>query len=201
MTSPLIDKANHTNDPRLSHESDDLKNCSPDEQKQKAFHLLSSDEHLQEARNALEDGYRIDTDPLKTVWGRLNDAKRHLKAIGPQTPQYIAAKGLTDEVILRKKQMHDTCERAVYQYMVNQRETMVYQLEQYFVNKGIYAEIELNGIDKKTLRVCSSVFRATSISKIAYETAFFSHLRKAGFTSIVFDNNEGKVTVYKLESK
>ncbi len=36
---------------------------------------------------------------MKTVWGRLNDAKRHLMAIGPQAPQYDTAKGLADEVV------------------------------------------------------------------------------------------------------
>jgi hypothetical protein len=199
MTLSFTDEDERTNDQFLSHETDHTQ-CSTDEQEQKSFNRLSSAEHLKEARNALEDGYRIDADPMKTVWGRLNDAKRHLMAIGPQAPQYSAAKGLTDEVNLRKKQMRDACASAVNEHMVSQRETMVNELEHYFVNKGIYVEIELNGIDKKTLRVCSSVFRATSINKIADETAFFSHLKRVGFTSIAFDNNEGKVKIYKLES-
>jgi hypothetical protein len=168
---------------------------------EKSFRLLSSAEHLKEAKNALEDGYRIDTDPMKTSWGRLNDAKRHLMAIGPKTSQYNAAKGLADEVIQRKKQMRDACASAVLKHMVSQRETLANELEQYFANKGIYVEIELNGTDKTSLRVSSAVLKVTSINRIADETAFFSHLKRVGFTSIAFDNSNGGVKIYKLESQ
>jgi len=111
-----------------------------------------------------------------------------------------AAKGLAGEVILRKKQMRDACTSAVHQHMVNQRETLANELEQYFANKGIYVEIELNGTDKTSLRVSSTALRVTSINRIADETAFFSHLKRVGFTSIAFDNSNGGVKIYKLES-
>jgi len=199
MKIPFKDEDECTNDQLLSCESDMNKNLANMET-EKSFHLLSSAEHLKEAKNALEDGYRIDTDPMKTFWGRLNDAKRHLMAIGPQTSQYSAAKGLAGEVILRKKQMRDACTSAVHQHMVNQRETLANELEQYFANKGIYVEIELNGTDKTSLRVSSTALRVTSINRIADETAFFSHLKRVGFTSIAFDNSNGGVKIYKLES-
>jgi hypothetical protein len=134
------------------------------------------------------------------VWGRLNDAKRHLMAIDPETAQYVAAKRLTEEVLLRQQQMKDACSNAVHQHMVKQRETLANELEQYFVNKGIYAEIELSGLGKTSLRVSSSVFRAASINRIADETGFFSHLKKVGFTNIIFENSAGDVKNYRLET-
>jgi hypothetical protein len=84
--------------------------------------------------------------------------------------------------------------------MVRQRETLANELEQYFISKGIYAEIELSGPGKTSLRVSSSVFRVASINRIADETGFFSHLKRVGFTSIIFENNEGAVKTYRLES-
>jgi hypothetical protein len=168
--------------------------------KHKSFSRLSPAEHLKEARDALGDGHKIDTNPIKTVWGRLNDAKRHLMAIDPKAAQYVAAQGLTDEVLLRQQQMKDACVNAVHQHMVKQRETLANELEQYFVNKGIYAEIELSGSGKTSLRVSSAVFRVASINRIADETGFFSHLRKAGFTNILFENSNGVVKNYRLES-
>lgn len=200
MKIPLRDEDECTNDQSLSHKPDMNKNFVNMET-EKSFRLLSSAEHLKEAKNALEDGYRIDTDPMKTSWGRLNDAKRHLMAIGPKTSQYNAAKGLADEVIQRKKQMRDACASAVLKHMVSQRETLANELEQYFANKGIYVEIELNGTDKTSLRVSSAVLKVTSINRIADETAFFSHLKRVGFTSIAFDNSNGGVKIYKLESQ
>lgn len=200
MKIPLGDEDEFTNNQPLSHKPD-MNEDFVSIETEKSFHLLSSADHLKEARNALEDGYRIDTDPMKTSWGRLNDAKRHLMAIGHKTSQYNAAKGLADEVILRKKQMQDACASAVHKHMVAQRETLANELEQYFANKGIYVEIELNGTDKTSLRVSSVVLKATSIHRIADETAFFSHLKRVGFTSITFDNGNGGVKIYKLESQ
>jgi hypothetical protein len=194
------DEDEFTNDQLLSHKPGTNKDFVNTEI-EKTFHLLSSAEHLKEAKNALEDGYRIDTDPMKTSWGRLNDAKRHLMAIGPKTSQYNAAKGLADEVIQRKKQMRDACASTVLKHMVSQRETLANELEQYFANKGIYVEIELNGTDKTSIRVSSAVLRVASINRIADETAFFSHLKRVGFTSIAFDNSNGGVKIYKLESQ
>jgi hypothetical protein len=168
---------------------------------QKAFGCLSPAEHLKEAANALEDGYRVDSDPIKTVWGRLNDANRHLMAINSQASQYAAAQGLAAEVTLRKRQMKDACANAVNQHMVKQREILANWLEQYFVNKGIYAEVQLDGSGKTCLKVTSSVFQLASIKRIAHETVFFSHLKKVGFTSIVFENEDGEVRNYVFEPR
>lgn len=168
---------------------------------QKPFDHLSYAEHLKEAKNALADGYKINTNPIKSVWGRLNDAKRHLTAIDPQASQYDAAQELAEEVLLRQRQMKNAYANIVHQHMIKQRQTLANDLEQYFANKGIYAEIEVNGIDKSSLKVSCSVFKVASINKIADETDFFSHLKKVGFTSIIFENNDGKVKIYRLETQ
>jgi hypothetical protein len=200
MEITCADEGKSTNDQFLSQEPD-LTEGPGKGATSKSFHHLSSAEHLKEASNALSDGYKINTDPMKTVWGRLNDANRHLMAIDPQASQYAAAQGLADEVLVRKRQMKDACANAVRKHMIKQREILANDLEQYFVNKGIYAEIELGGPEKTSLRVSSSVLRVASINRIADETGFFSHLRRVGFASIIFENNGGEVKAYRLESQ
>ncbi|MCK7471301.1 MAG: hypothetical protein MZU95_11360 [Desulfomicrobium escambiense] len=48
--------------------------------------------------------------------------------------------------------MKDACVNAVHQHMVKQRETLANELEQYFITKGMYVEIELSGSGKTSLR-------------------------------------------------
>ena len=200
MQKPCTEEGGSNKNQFLSQEHDLTKDPVKID-RHKSFSSLSPAEHLREARNALAEGYKIDTNPIKTVWGRLNDAKRHLKAITPRASQYAAAQGLADEVLVRQKQMKDACVNAVCQHMIKQRETLVNELEQYFVNKGIYAEIELSGQDKTSLRFSSSVLQKASINRIADETGLFSHLKRVGFTSIIFENNDGEVKIYRLESQ
>lgn len=200
METTCVDEGGLTKDRHLSRESDLAKNPVKTET-DKSFSCLSSAEHLREAKNALMDGHKIDTNPIKTVWGRLNDAKRHLKAIDPQASQFAAARGLADEILLRQRQMKDACVNAVHQHMVKQRETLANELEQYFITKGMYVEIELSGSGKTSLRVTSAVFQEASINRIADETGFFSHLKRVGFASIIFENNDGKVRAYRFETQ
>lgn len=200
MKRPHTDDGERGNNRFLSGEGCVISDSGNNDSKE-SFRRLSAAEHLKEARNALEDGYRVDTDPIKTVWGRLNDANRHIMAIDSEASQYEPAQSLAQVVILRTRQMEDACAKAVRQHMAHQREILANDLEQYFMAKGIDVEISLNGTGKTCLRVCSAVFRAASISRIADETAFFNHLRKVGFTSISFENSEGGVTVYNLESR
>jgi hypothetical protein len=97
--------------------------------------------------------------------------------------------------------MKDACINAVHQHMVKQRETLANELEQYFITKGMYVEIELSGSGKTSLRVTSAVFQEASINRIADETGFFSHLKRVGFVSIIFENNDGKVRAYRFETQ
>jgi hypothetical protein len=59
---------------------------------EKHFSRMVPAEHLDEARKALADGYKLDANPIKTVWGRVRDAKKHLEEIQSDSPQYKAAR-------------------------------------------------------------------------------------------------------------
>lgn len=168
-------------------------------EKRAPFSRMSPAQHLDEARRALEDGYKLDVDPVKTVWGRIDDARRHLGAIEPESSQYIAARGLMHKALLRKKHVEKVCVNVANQLMVKQREMLAAELEQYYVNRGIFVDIELSGMDKTCMKLGCSFFCEVSVDRIADETNFFALLRKAGFKRVVLGDNDENVWTYSFE--
>ncbi len=166
---------------------------------EKHFLLMAPDEHLHEARNALADGYKLNTDPTKTVWGRVGDAKKHLGAIDAGSSQYNAAQGLMHKTILREKHIKYVCANVANRLMIKQREMLANELEQYYLSKGIFIEIELGGPDKASIKLLCPLFRETSIDRIVDETNFFDHLKKAGFNKVVLGDNEGSIWTYRFK--
>jgi len=163
-----------------------------------SFSRMAPSEHLDEARRALADGYKLDESPAKTVWGRVGDARRHLKEIQPESSQYVAAQDLMHQTFLREKRIENLCINLANELMVKQREMLVSELEQYYVNRGLFIDIELSGPDKTFMKLMCSLFRETSIERIVDQTNFFAHLRKACFKRVVLSDNDENVWTYKL---
>jgi hypothetical protein len=166
---------------------------------EKAFSRMVPSEHLDEARNALADGYKLNADPAKTVWGRVSDAKKHLGAIQAGSSQYIAAQGLMNKANSREKHIKYICNNVANQLMVKQREMLANELEQYYLNRGMFVDIELGGPDKASIKLMCPLFRETSIDRIVDETNFFAHLKNAGFNKVVLGDNEGNVWTYRFK--
>jgi hypothetical protein len=160
---------------------------------------MSPAEHLIEAKNALADGYRVDTNPVKSVWGRIGDARIHLTAIEPGSSQYVLAQRLLRETHSRERQIENVCMHVTNQLMVKQREMMANELEQYYITKGILVEIELSGTDKTTIKLLSSAFCEVTIDRIADKTNFFAHLKEAGFKRVILGDHEENVWSYNLK--
>lgn len=165
-----------------------------------SFSLLSPEEHLNEAVSALADGYSVDKNPTKTVWGRIGDATRHLKAIEPGTTQYATARHLMREALSRQKQMANVSMHVTNQIIVRQREMMAHELEQYYVSRGILVDVELGGPEKTAIKLTGSAFCDTTIDRIADRTSFFDHLKQAGFKRVVLGDNEENLCSYNLKN-
>ena len=162
------------------------------------FSRMSPGEHLDEAKKALADGYKINADPTKTVWGRVNDARKHLNAIGPGSLLYISAQNLMRKTFSREKHIEHMCVNVANQLMVRQREMFTNELEHYYANRGMFVDVELSGPDKTSMKLTCSLFCEASIDKIADQTNFFMHLKKAGFKVVVLGDNEENKWTYKL---
>jgi hypothetical protein len=110
-----------------------------------------------------------------------------------------SAKGLTNKAALKERHIEHVCINIANQLMVKQREMLVNELEQYYINRGIFVNIELNGPDKTSITLMCSLFHNTSIDRIADETNFFTYLKRAGFKRVVLEDNENNVWAYRLE--
>ena len=163
------------------------------------FSRMVPAEHLDEAKRALADGYKLDANPIKTMWGRVRDAKKHLKEIQPDSPQYKAAQSLLRQTLLRERRMEHICVNVANQIMVKQREMLVNELEQYYANRGLFIDVELSGPDKTSMKLVCPLFRETSVDRIADETSFFTQLKKAGFTKVMMSDDDENVWTYRLE--
>jgi hypothetical protein len=158
----------------------------------------AADQHLDAAKNALADGYRHDTNPLKTAWGRVGEARRHLKEIGPESSQYVAAQGLMREVLFRERQIRVMCMNAANELMVKQREMLAMELEHHYVSRGILVDIDLSGPDKTSLRVFCPLLCEISADRIAHESNLFVYLREAGFKVAVFGDGDECTWTYSI---
>jgi hypothetical protein len=67
--------------------------------------MLTTAQHLSEAKRALADGYKPNKDPRKTQWGEVAAAKWHLKAIATTAAEYREAQELLKEVARRERQI------------------------------------------------------------------------------------------------
>ncbi len=167
----------------------------------KSVPAMSSAQHFDEARKALADGYRVDSNPVKTVWGRIGDARMHLGAIEPGSSQYIPAQRLMRETLSRERQMENVSVHVTNELMIRQREMMASELEEYYVGRGILVEVELSGSDKTCIRLISAAFCETAIDRIANKTSFFSHLREAGFKKVILGDHEENAWAYGLRNR
>lgn len=158
-------------------------------------------EHLDEARKALADGYRPDTNLMKAVWGRVSDARRHLEAIRPGSPAYVAVRRLMNEVHLRERKIEIVCVGITNHLMIKQREILADELEQYYLSRGMLVNVELSGPDKTFLRLVCPLLGETSIERILYDTNFLAHLGKAGFQKVILGDSETYTRTYSIKKQ
>jgi hypothetical protein len=163
------------------------------------FSSMTPAEHLNEARRALADGYKVDANPVKTMWGRVGDARKHLEEIRPDCPQYKAAQSLLHATLLRERRIDHVCLNVANQVMVRQREILAQELELHYKGRGLFIDIELSGPDKTLMKLMCPVVRETSIDKIVDETNFFDYLKEAGFKRVVMCDIEENVWSCSLE--
>jgi hypothetical protein len=170
------------------------------EEREGSFSMATdhADQHLEAARSALADGYRHDTNPMKTAWGRVGDARRHLNEIDPESPQHIAARDLMREVLFRERQIRTMCMNAANDLMVRQREMLAIELEHHYVSRGIPVDIDLSGPDKTSMRLFCPLLCDASVERIAHDSNLFVYLKEAGFKVVVLGDGDEYTWTYNI---
>jgi hypothetical protein len=155
-------------------------------------------EHLNAAKKALEDGYKLHKDPMKAAWGRVVDAQKHLNAINPKSKEYKEARRLMDEVLARMKAMEKVSAMLTKRLMIRQREMLVDELEFFYLAKGFDARISVSGPDKSCLKMECPPLSEVFILKMVQDTDFLVYLDRAGFKKVILGDGEGFSWTYSF---
>jgi hypothetical protein len=147
-------------------------------------------EHLKEAKKALADGYKPNKNPLKTVWGRVYDAQRHLSAINRRAKEYKEAQRLMNEVRARMEGIDKVSSTLARRLMIKQREMVADEFEFLYLAKGFDARIALSGPDKSYLKMECLPLSEAFILKIVQDTDLLLYLERAGFKRVALGDGE-----------
>ncbi len=150
----------------------------------------SSQERLKAAKSALADGYKPHRNPMKTVWGRVGDAERHLIAITKKSREYKEARRLMREVQARRQVMEEIASAITRRLMIKQREMVADEFEFLYLARGYDAHIALSGPDKSQFRMECAPLNETFVLKIVHETDLLLYFERAGFKKITLGDGE-----------
>jgi len=158
--------------------------------KQSQFSRRTPGEHLKEAKKALTEGYKSHKNPLKTVWGRVYDAQKHLNAISQSSKEYKEARQLMKEVRVRMEGIKKVSTTLTNRIMIKQREMVADEFEFLFLAKGFDARITLTGPDKSYLKIESQPLCEAFILKIVHDTDLLLYLERADFKKVTLGDGE-----------
>jgi hypothetical protein len=158
--------------------------------KPEQFFRRTPTEHLKEAKKALSDGYKLNKNPMKTVWGRVFDAQRHLNAINHRTKEYKEAQQLMNEVRSRMQGIEKVSSALARRLMIKQREMVADEFEFLYLAKGFDARIALSGPDKSYLKMECAPLCEAFILKMVQDTDLLLYLERAGFRKVTLGDGE-----------
>jgi hypothetical protein len=165
------------------------------------FSQMTSADHLAEGNAALQDGYKPNKDIMKTKWGRIDDAKKHLAAINSNAQEYNEAQKLLKEVNRRNAEIKKASEIIARKVSIKLREELSKRMEENLLKKGMDAEVYVSGLDKTTMRIKYVLFSRPFIYKLVNEGELLDNLEKSGFKKVIFDNKFGQTWTYTLKKE
>jgi hypothetical protein len=189
MEMPYVIHGGLSDDPLLSPEIE-LPELPGHRVKPEQFFRGTPSEHLKEAKKALADGYKPNKNPMKTVWGRVYDAQRHLNAINQRAKEYKEAQRLMKEVRSRMEEIEKVSVALTRRLMIKQREMVADEFEFLYLAKGLDARIALSGPDKSYLRMECLPLSEAFILKMVQDTDLLLYLERAGFKKVTLGDGE-----------
>jgi hypothetical protein len=134
--------------------------------------------HFSEAKKALDE-WKPNKDPMQTVWGRINDAEKHLSYITEGDKEFAEAKKLKSEAERRKSEIGRLSKIAA-------RDFYVKTLEQEYLKKGMDVYITLHDTDKTTIKFKFVLFSRPLVNNLANNADFVGSLKSTGFKKAIF---------------
>lgn len=160
---------------------------------------LTPYEHLIEAKKALINEYKANENWLKFSQEKIYDARIHLEAIKRDSPEYIEAQRLMNEVKQKEAEMEKVSAILTQECMRKQREEVAGKLEKYFIGKNMYVNVQLDGEEKTILKLEYVSWSYPLIYRVINGTGFLPSLKKLGFKKVIFDATHNYSWTYDLE--
>ena len=152
---------------------------------------VSPAEHLSQAKKALADNYKPHKDPMKTTWGRVSDARRHLEAVPLDAKEHAEAQKLLGEVRKRESEIERLAK-------IGARRLVVEQMERKMLSEGHNFKFTISGPEKTVLTVKYVLMSRPLVYKLTNESDFLSNMREAGFKKVVFTDGYYESWTYDL---
>jgi hypothetical protein len=159
---------------------------------------MSPSEHLAEAQKALDE-WKPNKDPMKTSWGRVNDAKKHLMAIPQNTPESAKKEKLLKEVLRREKEIQKAAKIVAEKVMIQQRKDFAKKYEMSLLDKGMDTAVSTLGKNYSILQIKWVLMNRPLVYKFINDEAAMSNLKKMGFKRIVFTDGYNKTWTSKID--
>jgi hypothetical protein len=140
------------------------------------FTTMTPAEHVAEAKKALDE-WKPHEDPMRTIWGRVADAEKHLNTLPAEDQQRPDVLKLKREVDRRNKEIERLSTIAA-------REVFAKQLERTYLDKGLDVYVSLEGPEKTTLTLKFVLFSRPLVHQFANDANAIAALRKAGFKKV-----------------
>ncbi len=171
----------------VSHDSSiqSIKQQSSVPTAQDLFNRMTAADHLKEAQKALNE-WKPNKDPMKTSWGGVSDARKHLAAIPQNTPESAEKDKLLKEVVRREKEIEKVTRVVAYKIMVQQRKEFAKKYELSLLDAGMDTTITTLGKNHSTLRIKWVLMSRPLVYKLINDGATMANLRKLGFEKVVF---------------
>lgn len=164
-----------------------------------SFNKLTPAEHLEEAKKALSDGYKPNKDIMKTTWGRVTDAKKHLEAIKTDTSEYNEAKNLMQEVSRREKEIKKVAAIIADQFMAEKRKNFSKEYEISLLDKGMDVHVSTSGKEHTILKIRWVLMNRPLVYKFITDKEAMPNLKKLRFKKIIFTDGYDMTWSFDLE--
>lgn len=167
--------------------------------KEDQFNQMSPREHLSEAKKALDE-WKPQKDPMRTQWGRVSDAEKHLAAIPKTSPEWTGeGQKLWKEVERRGKEIQKIASLTTKKLMIQQRKEFAKQYELSLLDQGMDTRISTLGKDHSTLKIEWVLMSRPLVYKMINDSSVMSNLKKLGFKKIVFSDGYNHTWTSEME--
>lgn len=174
------------------------------EEAKKKLESITPAQHLAKAKSLLT-GWEPNINRIQTDHQKIAQARIHLDAIPPTSPEGAEAKNLQD-LASKLDQKREALAKQLVQnqereakaladkVMRKQRENIKNKLDEIFLTMGMDVNIRLSGKEKTTIKMENILMGRPLVYRLTNETKILELLQNTGFKRVIFSDGETNYT-------